>query len=79
MIKVKENKATFEGKLTVLQAEFTGLIRSFEELLTENGFTKEEAQKEIDDSVKLARMSSDELRERFKDELTKILEEVLGD
>ena len=73
MIKVKEGEAKFKGTIPTLSTELVVLIKAYEEMLVKQGLTKEQARADVDSSVELARMTSDELQDKLLEELKRIL------
>ena len=65
MIKIKQGEVKMKGNIPTLSAEISILIKSYEQMLVENGLTKEQAQEDVDHSIALARMTEDELKDKF--------------
>lgn len=81
MIKCDKDAVEIKGSVVDVTAEFSMIANVLEERLIDNGFSKEDADEKIKDSVRIGLLSDEEMREeveRAKKELAENFGELIG-
>lgn len=80
MIKCENDVVEIKGLLIDVGVELAEIVNALEERLIDNGFSKEDADEKIKDSVRIGLMTKEELHaesEKTKEELMKRLTNII--
>ena len=69
MIKTKEGKTKLEGTAVDLLAEYSCITKDLYEVFVKNGFTEEQAKKDIQMAFDVAFCSKEEIEEKLKESI----------